>query len=43
MAKRRPCGCSTCLILRELKRLEQLVMEALLEKYPLKGPDDEAR
>jgi hypothetical protein len=33
MAKRRPCGCSTCLILREIRKLQSIVLEALGEKY----------
>jgi hypothetical protein len=34
MAKRRPCSCSTCLILREIRKLQTLMLEALSAEPP---------
>lgn len=32
MSKRRPCSCSSCLILREIRKLQTLMMEVLSER-----------
>lgn len=36
MGKRRLCGCSRCQILREIRKLQRLMLEFLAEREP--GP-----
>lgn len=37
MAKRRPCSCSSCQILREIRKLQMLMMEVLGERPDERG------
>lgn len=37
MAKRRPCSCSSCQILREIRKLQMLMMEVLAERPDERG------